>query len=44
MERALTAVKAPWRMHWLEGADHSLKGDKVLNEIADATRDWVAEH
>ena len=42
MERALTTVKAPWRMHWLEGADHSLKGDKVLNEIADATRDWLA--
>jgi len=42
MERALTTVKAPWRMHWLEGADHSLKGDKVLNEIAEVTRDWLA--
>jgi predicted alpha/beta-hydrolase family hydrolase len=42
MERALTTVKTPWRMHWLEGADHSLKGDKVLDEIADVTRDWLA--
>ena len=42
MERTLTTVKAPWRMHWLEGADHSLKGEKVLNEIADVTRDWLA--
>jgi len=23
MERALASVKTPWRMHWLEGADHS---------------------
>src|SRR5213075_2773033 len=27
MERALATVKAPWTMHWLEGADHSLKGE-----------------
>src|SRR5437588_172136 len=42
MERALTTVKAPWRMHWLEGADHSLKGDKLLNEIGEAVTGWLA--
>ena len=25
MERTLTTVKAPWQMHWLEGADHSFR-------------------
>ena len=41
MERALTTVKAPWRMHWLEGADHSLKGEKLLEEIGDAVTAWM---
>ena len=41
MERALQTVTAPWRMHWLEGADHSLKGDKVMNEMTAAVADWL---
>ena len=42
MERALTTVTTDWQMHWLEGADHSLKGETVLNEIADTAAAWVA--
>jgi predicted alpha/beta-hydrolase family hydrolase len=50
MERALQTVKTDWRMHWLEGADHSfhvLKSSgrtdaQVLDEVGDATREWVA--
>lgn len=50
MERALQTVKTDWRMHWLEGADHSfhvLKSSgrtdaQVLDEVADATREWVS--
>ena len=41
MERALAPVGANWRMHWLEGADHSLKGAKVMAEIARAVGDWL---
>src|SRR5437763_9018788 len=41
MERALQTVTAPWRMHWLEGADHALKGDKVMDEIAAAVAGWL---
>ncbi|HYL25988.1 MAG TPA: alpha/beta family hydrolase [Burkholderiales bacterium] len=41
MERALRNVTAPWRMHWIEGADHSLKGDKVMTEITAAVGDWL---
>ena len=41
MERALQSVTAPRRMHWLEGADHSLKGDKVMAEIAAAVAEWL---
>ena len=41
MDKALTAVTAPWTMHWLEGADHSLKGDALMREMADATQRWV---
>jgi predicted alpha/beta-hydrolase family hydrolase len=42
MERALQTLQTRWDMHWIEGADHSLKGEKVLNEMADAARDWLA--
>ena len=42
MERALTPVTTDWQMHWIDGADHSLKGEEVLNEIADTTANWVA--
>jgi predicted alpha/beta-hydrolase family hydrolase len=44
MERALKTVTAPWEMHWVDGADHSLHVPKssgrndaaVLAEVADA--------
>lgn len=50
MERTLTMVKAPWVMHWLDGADHSFhvlkssgRDDKaVLAEVADAAARWLA--
>ncbi len=41
MERALSMVTAPWTMRWLEGADHSLKGERLMHEIADATAEWL---
>ena len=49
MQQALQAVVAPWRMHWLEGADHSFHVRKssgrsdaqVLDEAADAIRGWL---
>jgi predicted alpha/beta-hydrolase family hydrolase len=49
MEHALETVTTEWTMHWLEGADHSfhvLKSSgrtdaQVLDEVADATRDWI---
>jgi hypothetical protein len=42
MERALQTVPSSWTMHWVEGADHSLKGDEVLDEIADAVAAWLS--
>jgi len=42
MERALATVTTDWQQHWLEGADHSLKGEAVLTEIADTIAAWVA--
>lgn len=42
MERALEPVQAPWQMHWIEGADHSLGTAKALAEIGAATRAWLA--
>jgi uncharacterized protein len=49
MERALTTVTAPWRMHWVEGADHSFHVLKssgttdaaVLSRIAAESREWI---
>jgi predicted alpha/beta-hydrolase family hydrolase len=35
-------VPAAWNMHWLEGADHSLKGSAVLAEIGETTRRWIS--
>ena len=43
MERALQNVAANWRMHWVEGAGHSLKGERVMREMADAVKDWIAD-
>jgi predicted alpha/beta-hydrolase family hydrolase len=50
MEQALANVRAPWRMHWLEGADHSFRVLKssgridaqVLEEIGEASGRWLA--
>lgn len=42
MDRALRTVTTGWEMHWLEGADHSLKGEALMNKMADATREWLA--
>ena len=49
MERALRTARAPWEMHWLEGADHSLHVLKssgrtdadVLEEVGEATDRWL---
>jgi predicted alpha/beta-hydrolase family hydrolase len=49
MKDVLERVTAPWRMLWLEGADHSfhvLKSSgrtdaQVMTEVADAAEDWV---
>lgn len=51
MEQALRTVRTDWRMHWLEGADHSfhvLKSSgrtdaQVLDEVGDASREWIHE-
>jgi hypothetical protein len=48
MEQVLGRLS--WRMHWLEGADHSFRvlkswgkrDDDVLGELADVARDWLA--
>jgi uncharacterized protein len=50
MRRVLTSVRAPWEMHWLEGADHSfhvLKSSgrtdaQVLAEVGDVSERWLA--
>lgn len=50
MERVLQRVTTPWRMHWLEGADHSFHVLKrsgrsdadVLHEVGEVTARWVA--
>jgi predicted alpha/beta-hydrolase family hydrolase len=50
MERALAQVRTQWRMHWIEGADHSFRVLKssgrteaqIDAEIGDAAQRWVA--
>ncbi len=50
MENVLATVRAPWEMHWLEGADHSFHVLKssgrtdadVLDEVGDVSRRWLA--
>jgi hypothetical protein len=50
MEAALRTVATDWRMHWVEGADHSfhvLKSSgrtdaQVMDEVGDAAREWIA--
>jgi len=50
MENVLATVRAPWEMHWLEGADHSFHVLKssgrtdadVLDEVGDVSQRWLA--
>ena len=50
MESVLATVRAPWEMHWLEGADHSFHVPKssgrtdaqVLDEIGMVSRLWLS--
>jgi predicted alpha/beta-hydrolase family hydrolase len=49
MEKALETVTTDWKMHWIDGADHSfhvLKSSgrndaQVMDEIADESSDWI---
>ena len=49
MKRVLTTVRAPWDMHWLEGADHSFHVLKssgrndaaLLAEVGSVTSEWL---
>jgi uncharacterized protein len=49
MERVLKTVKAPWTMHWLDGADHSFHVPKssgrndaaVLDEMGEVAQKWL---
>ena len=43
MEKALEPVRAPWEMHWIEAADHSLGRVKDVAQIAELTRAWLAK-
>jgi predicted alpha/beta-hydrolase family hydrolase len=51
MERVIAGVRAPWRMHWLEGADHSFhvlkssgrSDDEVLAEAAQSSEAWLSD-
>jgi len=42
MDNALLKVRS-WDMRWIEGADHSLSGEKELREIADAAAAWLLQ-
>jgi uncharacterized protein len=50
MEQVLKTVKAPWTMHWLEGADHSFHVLKssgrndaaVLDEMGEVAARWLS--
>jgi len=49
MEDVMKTLPPTWRMHWIEGADHSFhvlkstgrSADEVLREIGAITRQWV---
>jgi uncharacterized protein len=49
MERAVE--KLSWRVHWLEGADHSFRvlkssgrtAEQVLSEVGEVSRGWLAQ-
>ena len=50
MEEVLTTVPTTWRMHWIEGADHSFhilkssgrRDDDVMQEIGAVAGEWVS--
>ena len=42
MDEAVKKVTTDWQMHWLEGADHSLKGEALMHQMADATQVWLS--
>lgn len=50
MERVLAGLPRPWRMHWIEGADHGFHVPKrsgrtdqdIVAEAADECRQWLA--
>ena len=50
MERVLGTVAPSWRMHWIEGADHSFhvlkrsgrSDEEVLREIGETVATWAA--
>ncbi len=50
MNTALTTVTAPWKMHWIDGADHSFHMLKssgrtdglVMEEIGDVAAAWLS--
>ena len=42
VERALTAVTAPWEMQWIEGADHSFHVLKSSGTTDSAVMDRIA--
>lgn len=41
MERVLKSVTTGWDMRWLEGADHSLRGEARMARMAGAGQRWV---
>ena len=41
MDKALATVKTGWTMCWVDGADHSLKSKRALDEITVRTREWI---
>ena len=51
MDRTVAPLGSGWRMHWLEGADHSFHVLKssgrtdadVLKEVAEVTAEWMKE-
>jgi predicted alpha/beta-hydrolase family hydrolase len=51
MKEVLTTVQPTWRMHWIEGADHSFhvlkssgrNDDDILHEIGEVTGRWITD-
>lgn len=41
MDQALKSVTTDWQQQWLEGADHSLKGEALMQQMADIAAHWV---